>query len=134
MKSGERSPTGTTGSMKGQLNEWGMQLRPPQRSWRATERWLPRCGGGSQDWKERQAYLIQRPLLGGAASEEEITYPDDPESAVATFHRSDSTAEERVVQSYVYGRNKETPGCSAARNLNSGALRSLRGRNRHIRR
>ena len=47
-----------------------------QGAWRATERFLTKCGVGSDEWQVREAYLILRPLLGGMANAEEITYPE----------------------------------------------------------
>lgn len=79
-------------------------------AWQAVERWLPRCGEGSDDWKERRAYLIQRPMLGGTANAEEITYPDEPDFAVATFRCFDSPSGQWIIQSYVYGAKGNMPG------------------------
>jgi hypothetical protein len=65
-----------------------------QGAWRATERFLTKCGVGSDDWQVRDAYLILRPLLGGMANAEEITYPGNPGLAVATFRCYDIAADE----------------------------------------
>lgn len=89
---------------------WASDFNFLNGAWHAVERWLPRCGEGSQDWKERRAYLVQRPLLGGTANAEEITYPDDPNFAVATFRCFDSVRGDWVIQSYVYGLSNDMPG------------------------
>lgn len=84
-------------------------------AWHATERWLPRCGEGSEDWQQRSAYLVLRPLLGGLANAEEITYPDNPGFAIATFRCFDLPSRQWIIQSYVYGIDPAMPGLPAAR-------------------
>jgi hypothetical protein len=94
-------------------------------AWRATERYLTRLGESSTDWREREAFLIARPLLGGMANAEEITYPGNSAFGVATFRCYDIAAAEWIIQSYVYGTSPEVPGMFGA----SGVLiPALRGR------
>ncbi len=94
-------------------------------AWRARERWLSCCGVGSEDWLERDAYLILRPLLGGTANAEEITYPDNPGFAVATFRCFDIAKAEWIIQSYIYGLDETMPGMFGAQGV---LLPALRGR------
>lgn len=92
-------------------------------AWRAREHWLTRCGVGSDEWKEREAFLVLRPLLGGMANAEEITYPDNPDFAVATFRCFDIAKAEWIIQSYVYGLDESMPGMFGAQGTLIPALR-----------
>lgn len=79
-------------------------------AWRARERSLKQCGVGCTEWVERDAYLIMRPLIGGLANAEEITYPGNPEFGVATFRCYDIAAAEWIIQSYVAATHAHVPG------------------------
>jgi len=92
-------------------------------AWRATERWLSRCGEESDDWQERSAYLVLHRLLGGMANAEEITYPDSPGFAIATFRTYEIATAEWIIQSYVYGIDPSMPGMFGAHGTLIPALR-----------
>jgi hypothetical protein len=96
-----------------------------QGAWRATERFLTKCGVGSDEWQVREAYLILRPLLGGMANAEEITYPGNPGLAVATFRCYEIASDEWIIQSYVYGGRPDVPGMLGASGI---LIPPLRGR------